>query len=53
MCDNCGLKISRADWITKQIWFDFVKLKAREEVRRISAARRQKRDIKNYESDGA
>lgn len=34
VCDKCGLELTRADWITGQMWNDFINLHAREEIRR-------------------
>lgn len=51
ICDNCGLKLTRADWITKKKWWDYIKKYALDEVKRIEKARRHSTEIKTYEKD--
>ena len=51
MCDECGLKVSKKDLYKAQIYFDFITLHARKEVKRIAKRRRQSQSVKTYESD--
>jgi len=52
MCDNCGLIVTRKDWVTGQIWFDYMKKFAIDEIKRRKKMKRKNLDIKNYERDG-
>ena len=57
MCDNCGLVTTRRDWAGRTqnfgLWWDYIKLHAIEEIRRISTAKRKSQSVQTYESDGA
>ena len=51
ICDNCGLICTKKDFFRGNIYFDFITLKAREEIKRIEKMRRRDQMIKNYEKD--
>ena len=51
MCDRCGLICNKKDFFKGNIYFDFITLKAREEIKRIEKMRRRDNMIKNYEKD--
>lgn len=51
MCDKCGLICNKKDFFKGNIYFDFIKLKAKKEIKRIETARRHDRMIKTYEKD--
>ena len=51
MCDNCGLICSKKDFFKGSIYFDFIKLKAKEEIKRIKIMKRRDKMIKTYEKD--
>lgn len=51
MCDECGLKVTKKDLHRSQIYYDFITLHARKEVKRIAVRRRQSQSVKTYESD--
>jgi len=52
MCDKCGLIITKRDWILKDVWWDYIKLLATKEIKRIEKMRRHNQSIRTYESDG-
>ena len=51
MCDNCGLICGKKDFFRGNIYFDFITLKAREEIKRKEKARRHHKMVKTYEKD--
>lgn len=53
MCDDCGLVVSKKDLYRGNIYFDFVKVKAKEEIRRIERMERQSQSVRNFTKDGA
>ena len=52
MCDDCGLVCNKKDFYKGNIYFDFITLKEREEIKRIKSMRKRDQMVKNYEKDG-
>lgn len=53
LCDECGLIVNKKDLYKANIYFDFITLKAKEEIKRIKKMERRSQSVRTFAKDEA